>query len=114
QEVARGAFGHRHAVIHDAARGDRYTPLANLRPGQGRGAGVNSPAGTSGVLGFEFGYSLDYPEALVIWEAHYGDLLNTAQVIVDQFITSSEDKWRRQSGLVLYLPHGYEGQGPEQ
>jgi 2-oxoglutarate dehydrogenase E1 component len=113
EEVARGAFGHRHAVVRDMTTGAAHVPLARLRPGQGRVDVINSPASLAGVLGFEFGYSLDYPEALVIWEAHYGDFLNCAQVIVDQFIASSEDKWRRLSGLVLYLPHGYEGQGPE-
>jgi 2-oxoglutarate dehydrogenase E1 component len=113
EEVARGAFGHRHAVVRDMKTGAAHLPLARLRPGQGRVDVINSPASLVGVLGFEFGYTLDYPEALVIWEAHYGDFVNCAQVIVDQFLASSEDKWRRLSGLVLYLPHGYEGQGPE-
>jgi 2-oxoglutarate dehydrogenase E1 component len=113
EETARGAFGHRHAVVRDVKTGAAHVPLARLRPGQGRVDVINCPASLAGVLGFEFGYSLDYPEALVIWEAHYGDFLNCAQVIVDQFLASSEDKWRRLSGMVLYLPHGYEGQGPE-
>jgi 2-oxoglutarate dehydrogenase E1 component len=113
QDVRRGTFSHRHAVLFDVETGAPYTPLARLCRGQARFDVFNSPLSEQGVLGFDFGYSLDYPEALVIWEAQFGDFLNGAQVIVDQFITSSEDKWGRLSGMVLYLPHGYEGQGPE-
>jgi 2-oxoglutarate dehydrogenase E1 component len=113
QDVCRGTFSHRHAVLFDTQTGDPYAPLAAVATGAGRLDIHNSPLSEQGVLGFEFGYSLDYPDALVIWEAQFGDFLNGAQVIVDQFITSSEDKWHRLSGLVLYLPHGYEGQGPE-
>jgi 2-oxoglutarate dehydrogenase E1 component len=113
QDVRRGTFSHRHATLFDAKTGDGFTPLDNVAKAPGRFEIYNSPLSEQGVLGFDFGYSLDYPEALVIWEAQFGDFLNGAQVIVDQFITSSEDKWHRLSGLVLYLPHGYEGQGPE-
>jgi len=113
QDVRRGTFSHRHAVLYDADTGDAFAPHGPLCRGRARFDVFNSPLSESGVLGFEFGYSLDYPDALVIWEAQFGDFLNSAQVIVDQFLTSSEDKWHRLSGLVLLLPHGYEGQGPE-
>ncbi|MBK8939105.1 MAG: 2-oxoglutarate dehydrogenase E1 component [Polyangiaceae bacterium] len=113
QDVRRGTFSHRHAMLFDSETGEPYAPHARLCRDRARIDIYNSPLSEAGVLGFEFGYSLDYPEALIIWEAQFGDFLNGAQVIVDQFITSSEDKWQRLSGLVLLLPHGYEGQGPE-
>ena len=117
QDVCRGTFSHRHAVLFDSDTGKPFAPLSRVCKQNGtkktRFQIFNSPLSEAGVLGFEFGYSLDYPEALVIWEAQFGDFLNGAQVIVDQFITSCEDKWHRLSGLMLYLPHGYEGQGPE-
>lgn len=113
QDVKRGTFSHRHAVLFDAKTGEHYAPLASVAAHPARFDIVNSPLSEQGVLGFEFGYSLDCPDALVIWEAQFGDFMNGAQVILDQFITTSEDKWHRLSGLVLYLPHGYEGQGPE-
>jgi len=113
QDVRRGTFSHRHAVIFDKESGEAFAPLSRAIEAPARIDVFNSPLSEAGVLGFEFGYALDYPDALVIWEAQFGDFLNGAQVIVDQFITSSEDKWHRLSGLVLYLPHGFEGQGPE-
>jgi 2-oxoglutarate dehydrogenase E1 component len=113
QDVKRGTFSHRHAVLFDTKTGQAYAPLSAVAAPPARLEMYNSPLSEQGVLGFDFGYSLDYPDALVIWEAQFGDFLNSAQVIVDQFITSSEDKWHRLSGLVMYLPHGYEGQGPE-
>jgi 2-oxoglutarate dehydrogenase E1 component len=116
QDSRRGTFSHRHAVLFDVQTGGRYTPLASLNdgtPGVGRFEVWDSPLSEAGVLGFEYGYSLDSPGSLVAWEAQFGDFLNSAQVIVDQFITSAEDKWLRLSGLVMLLPHGYEGQGPE-
>jgi 2-oxoglutarate dehydrogenase E1 component len=113
QDVQRGTFSHRHAVLFDTKTGQSYAPLSRVATPPGRFEIYNSPLSEQGVLGFDFGYSLDFPEALVIWEAQFGDFLNGAQVIVDQFISSSEDKWHRLSGLVMYLPHGYEGQGPE-
>ena len=113
QDARRGTFSHRHAYVVDVETGDPFAPAWNVTEKPGRFEVYNSPLSEQGVLGFDFGYSLDYPEALVIWEAQFGDFLNGAQVIVDQFLTSSEDKWHRLSGLVLYLPHGFEGQGPE-
>ena len=113
QDVRRGTFSHRHAVLFDAESGERYMPLANLDADQAPIEVWDSPLSETGVLGFEYGYSLDFPEALVLWEAQFGDFANSAQVIIDQFIASAEDKWLRLSGITLLLPHGYEGQGPE-
>jgi len=113
QDVRRGTFSHRHAVIFDEKTGRRYTRLGHLSPDQAHLEIYDSPLSEVGVVGFEWGYSLDSPDALVCWEAQFGDFVNVAQVIVDQFISSSEDKWHRLSGLVMLLPHGMEGQGPE-
>jgi 2-oxoglutarate dehydrogenase E1 component len=113
QDVERGTFSHRHAVIHDVMTGHSVMPLANLPGSTARVELANSPLSEAGVLGFEWGYSLDLPEGLVVWEAQFGDFCNVAQVIIDQFICSAEDKWARLSGLVLLLPHGFEGMGPE-
>jgi 2-oxoglutarate dehydrogenase E1 component len=113
QDSERGTFSQRHAVLHDYEDGHSYTPLQHLAPNQATVEIFNSPLSEVGVLGFEYGYSLDYPDALVLWEAQFGDFVNAAQPIVDQFIASAEEKWQRLSGLVLLLPHGFEGQGPE-
>ncbi len=113
QDTPRGTFSQRHTVFHDQENGRTYMPLAHLHDQQARVEIANSPLSETGVLGYEYGYSLDMPEGLVIWEAQFGDFLNAAQVIIDQFITSGQDKWNRLSGLVLLLPHGFEGQGPE-
>ena len=113
QDSARGTFSQRHAVLHDVENGRRYEVFQHLAKDQAPVDIVNSPLCETGDMGFEYGYSLDYPEALVLWEAQYGDFVNAAQVIIDQFIVSAEDKWRRLSGLVLLLPHGFEGKGPE-
>ena len=113
QDCQRGTFSQRHAVLHDVKNGETYTPLANLSPIKRHLELYNSPLSEAGVLGFEYGYSLDCPDGLVAWEAQFGDFWNCAQVIVDQFIASAEDKWNRLSGLVMLLPHGFEGQGPE-
>jgi 2-oxoglutarate dehydrogenase E1 component len=113
QDCERGTFSQRHAVLHDSDTGHIYCPIHHLADDQAEVTINNSPLSEAGVLGFEYGYSLDRPESLVIWEAQFGDFYNVAQVIVDQFITSAEDKWRRLSGLVMLLPHGFEGAGPE-
>lgn len=113
QDSERGTFSQRHAVIHDADTDERYVPLLNLAEGQSRFCVYNSLLSEVGVLGFDFGYTLDYPKMLCLWEAQFGDFANGAQVIIDQFITCSESKWGRNSGLTMLLPHGYEGQGPE-
>ncbi|MEQ8789316.1 MAG: 2-oxoglutarate dehydrogenase E1 component [Pirellulaceae bacterium] len=113
QDTVRGTFSQRHAVWHDAENGETHMPLAHLADDQAPVEIVNSPLCEAGAMGYEYGFSLDYPEALVAWEAQFGDFWNAAQVIFDQFIASAEDKWSRLSGLVLMLPHGFEGQGPE-
>ena len=113
QDAIRGTFNHRHAAWFDTETGERYFPLAHLAPDQPEYFVFNSPLSEFAVLGFEFGYTLAAPYGLCIWEAQFGDFANGAQVILDQFISSSEDKWNRISGLTLFLPHGYEGQGPE-
>jgi len=113
QDSERGTFSQRHAVLHDVQDGSTYTPLQHIAQSQAPVEILNSPLSEVGVLGFEYGYSLDYPDGLVLWEAQFGDFWNTSQPIVDQFIASAEDKWQRLSGLVLLLPHGFEGQGPE-
>jgi 2-oxoglutarate dehydrogenase E1 component len=113
QDTARGTFSQRHAVLHDFENGQQYMPLNHLTKDQAPVEVYNSPLSEAGALGFEYGYSLDYPDALVLWEAQFGDFVNAAQMIVDQFISSAEEKWRRLSGLVLLLPHGFEGMGPE-
>jgi len=113
QDSERGTFSHRHAVFHDTEDGHEHTPLQGIGRDPRLFEVHNSPLSESGVLGFEYGYSLDRPGDLVLWEAQFGDFVNAAQVIIDQFIASAEDKWRRLSGLVMLLPHGMEGQGPE-
>lgn len=113
QDTARGTFSHRHAVFYDHEAGHPHMPLAHLAPDQAPVEILNSPLSEAGVLGFEYGYSLDFPDGLVLWEAQFGDFVNAAQVILDQFLASAEDKWRRLSGLVLLLPHGFEGMGAE-
>lgn len=113
QDSQRGTFSHRHAVLHDIQTGARHFSLQQLSPQQAPLEICNSPLSESGVMGFEYGYSLGCPDALVAWEAQFGDFANVAQVIIDQFLCSAEDKWSRLSGLTLLLPHGSEGQGPE-
>ena len=113
QDVERGTFSHRHAVLRDKEDGRKYVALQYLMRGQASVEISNSSLSEAGVLGFEYGYSLDWPDGLVMWEAQFGDFVNAAQVIIDQFISSAEDKWKRLSGLVMLLPHGFEGQGPE-
>ncbi len=111
QDTERGTFAHRQAVLHDQKTGRTAFPLGDVRPGLA--TVVNSPLSEMACVAFEYGYSLDCPDALVAWEAQFGDFVNNAQVMIDQFLAASEDKWKRMSGLSLLLPHGYEGAGPE-
>jgi 2-oxoglutarate dehydrogenase E1 component len=113
QDSERGTFSHRHAVLHDARTGARHESYQHLGAEQAPVEIFNSPLSEAGVLGFDYGYSLSAPDALVMWEAQFGDFFNAAQVIIDQFIASGEDKWRMLSGVVMLLPHGFEGMGPE-
>jgi 2-oxoglutarate dehydrogenase E1 component len=113
QDSARGTFSTRHAILYDAKTGAPYVPLLHLGEKQARICIYNSLLSEAAVLGFDYGYSLDYPSMLCLWEAQFGDFSNGAQTIIDQFIASAESKWQRPSGIVLLLPHGYEGQGPE-
>ncbi len=113
QDSQRGTFNQRHAVLIDTITEHNYLPLCHLSPKQAFCEIYNSSLSEAGCLGFEYGFSRDYPEALVLWEAQFGDFVNGAQVIIDQFISAGEDKWNLPSGIVLLLPHGYEGQGPE-
>jgi 2-oxoglutarate dehydrogenase E1 component len=113
QDSRRGTFSTRHSFIYDAKTGRPHMSLLHLAPGQARICVYNSLLSEAAVLGFDYGYSLDYPKMLCLWEAQFGDFANGAQVIIDQFIVPAESKWQRPSGIVLLLPHGYEGQGPE-
>ncbi len=113
QDCERGTFSQRHAMLHDVEDGRQYMPLQHVAREQAPVVIANSPLSEAGVLGFEYGYSLACPDGLVIWEAQFGDFCNAAQVIIDQFLSTAEDKWRSLTGLVLLLPHGFEGMGPE-
>jgi 2-oxoglutarate dehydrogenase E1 component len=113
QDAERGTFSHRHAVLHDPNTGQTFTPLQHLPNARGQFEIYNSPLSETGVLGFEYGYSTAADDSLVLWEAQFGDFVNVAQPIIDQFIAADRAKWAQDSGVVMLLPHGYEGQGPE-
>ena len=113
QDSRRGTFNQRHAALIDIETEQEYVPLEHLGHGEAWFEAINSTLSEASVLGFEYGFSRDFPEALVLWEAQFGDFANGAQIIIDQFISAGEDKWNLLSGVVLLLPHGYEGQGPE-
>jgi 2-oxoglutarate dehydrogenase E1 component len=113
QDCQRGTFSHRHAVLHDAETLETYNPHQHIAEGQAKFCVYNSLLSEAAVLGFDYGYSLDYPTMLCIWEAQFGDFANGAQVVIDQFLTAGESKWQSASAITLLLPHGYEGQGPE-
>jgi 2-oxoglutarate dehydrogenase E1 component len=113
QDCRRGTFSQRNSYLYDQKTRERYCPLKHIEAGQAQACIYNSLLSEAGVLGFDYGYSLSYPQLLCMWEAQFGDFANGAQVIIDQFISSAESKWQRPSGIVLLLPHGYEGQGPE-
>src|SRR6202044_2291787 len=113
QDTRRGTFNQRHAALIDIETEEEYVPLEHLGHGEAWFEAINSTLSEASVLGFEYGFSRDFPEALVLWEAQFGDFANGAQIIIDQFVAAGEDKWNLLSGVVLLLPHGYEGQGPE-
>ena len=113
QDVERGTFAHRHLVLHDVETGETFSPLQILPQARASFAIHNSPLSEASALGFEYGFNVFSPETFVLWEAQYGDFANAAQVIIDQFVAAGRAKWRQRSGLVMLLPHGYEGQGPE-
>ena len=113
QDTERGTFSHRHLVLHDAVTGERYAPIQHLTDAEASIELHNSPLSEYGALGFDYGYSVAAPETLVLWEAQFGDFVNGAQIIIDQFLVSGLSKWHQTSRLTLLLPHGYEGNGPE-
>ena len=113
QDVQRGTFSHRHAVLHESETNATHNSLAYIGEGQGKFEIYNSLLSEYGVMGYEYGYAMANPHALVIWEAQFGDFGNGAQIMIDQFIAATESKWNAMNGLVMLLPHGYEGQGPE-
>src|SRR5207253_1591942 len=113
QDTERGTFSHRHIVLHDVETGERYAPIQHLREAHAAFEVHNSPLAEYACVGFEYGYSVASPETLVLWEAQFGDFVNGAQIILDQFIVAGLAKWGQSSRLTLLLPHGYEGNGPE-